>query len=425
MKVEVTDISPVKKTLTVEVDAEAVKRTHDEVIRLYSRKARVPGFRPGKVPRTIVESRYAREVEEEVRDRLLARSYREATEERGLRPLGEPKVEEVTHEAGHPFRFRTTIEVLPEFELKNHRGVEVRRQAVTVGDADVDKALEELRESRSRLVSEEGRAAITGDFLVVDMHGRPDEGEPFQRERVLLELGASQNPPEFNERLLGVGPDESREFPVVYPAEYPAAQLAGKTVRYEIKIHEVKVREVPDLDDEFAKDVGLDDLATLRERVREDLTRHREHEAEQAVRQQVLDKVLLENPFPLPDVLVEHEIRDRLEDGVRSMMMQGLDPREADIDWKQLRERQEEPARKTVHARLVLDAVARDEKLDVDKTEIEERLRREAARMGEKVDVVRARLRKGHGLEALKTQMLREKSLDLLTRVANIQNEES
>lgn len=425
-RIELTEVSGTRKRLEVEVDTATVESVTQEVLKRYAREARIPGFRRGKAPLAVIRKRFAGEVKEDVRDRLLSRFWHEGTHGRGVSPLGEPVVEEVHDHPGEPFRFKASFDVLPEFTPKDYRGVEVRRQKVEVTDGDVDEALEELRQSRSTLVAEEGREAATGDYLLADIEGLPEEGEPFRREKTLLEIGATDNLPQFNEALIGAHAGADLEFSIRYPKEYPSEKLADKNVAYKLHVHEVKVREVPALDDEFAKDLGdFENLAALREKVREDLTTRREFEARRQLEQAVVDKVLLENPLPLPDVLVEEEVRHRLEDTVRAMMMQGMDPRQMDLDWKQLRERQEEPARKSVHARLVLDAIAREEKLEVGEDEIEERLKLEAARVGEPVEKVKAKLREGQGRKALENQMLREKSLDLLTSVANIQSEES
>jgi trigger factor len=426
MKIEVTDHSEVKKTMSVEVDADVVAAETERVVRRYSRQVRIPGFRAGKAPISLVRSRFAKEIEDDVRDTLIGKLYGEAAKERGFRPIGDPVLDEVSHETGQPFRIKTTFEIAPDIEPKGYRGVEVRREAVRVGEDDVDKVLEEIRESNARLRTEEGRAAATGDFVVADVEGDTGEegGEPMRREKALLEVGATDNLPEFNDGLEGAKSGEVREFSVPYPPEYPAESLAGKTVRYRVAVHEVKVKEFPDLDDEFAKDLGeFEDLAALRARVREDLETRRREEAESKVRRDVLDKILLENPVPLPEVLVESEIRHRLEDLVRNLMMQGIDPSKMELDWKELRERQEEGARKSVHARLLLDAIASAEGIEADSKEVDRRIRGEAERIQEPYEDLRERLRKGGGMEALAHQIVREKSLDLVTSVANIRDE--
>ena len=425
MRVDLTDLSAVKKRMLVEVEADEVARETETILRGYAAKARVPGFRKGKVPASVIRARFAKEVEEDVRERVVSRFYHEATREKGLVPLGEPVLEEVNHEKGEPLSFKTTFEILPEIELKSYRGIEVRRPPDRIDDAQVKQALDELREARAKLTTEEGRKASTGDVIVVDLEGQPAGGEAFRRERMMLELGATDNLPAFNDQLEGVEADAQLEFSVDYPENYGAKDLAGKSVAFKVKVHEVKRRDVPDLDDEFAKDLGdFEDLAALTAKVREDLEQRKKHEVDGAVRQSLLNKVLLENPAVLPEVLVQGEIRHRLEEIVRRMMAQGLDPQKAELDWEQMRKQQEQPAQMAVHARLVLDAVAKAESIDVGDEEIEERLRRDAQAMGEKLETVRAGLRKQGGLEVLKKQLVREKSLDLLTSVANIQNEE-
>lgn len=425
MKVDLTDLSPVKKKLAIEAETEEVEEETRAVLRAYRQKARLPGFRAGKAPLEVIRSRFAKEVAEEVRDRLVWRLFQQAAQEKGLKPLGEPSLEELEQEAGRSLSFKTTFEVLPEFELKSHKEVELRRPVAKVTDDDVDKALEELRQSRARLVVEEGRAAAEGDVVVADVEGTPEEGEPFKLERTQLEVGAQNNLPAFNEALPGAEAGAELEFPVEYPEDYGQKELAGKTVRFRLAVHEVKRRELPELDDEFAKDLGdFEDLAALTARVRDDLDKRKKAEAEHETRQAVLQEVMLHNPILLPEILVEHEIRRRLEEMVRGMMLQGMDPEKMEIDWAELRKRQEEPAKRAVHAQLILDAVAATEKIEVEKQVVEDRIRSEAQRLGEPVESLRSRLRKQGGMEALTNQLVREKSLDYLTSVANIQYSE-
>ncbi len=426
MKVEVTSPSPVKRTMAIEVDAQEMERETREVLRGFAREARIPGFRPGKAPMSLVRARFGEKVVEEVRERVMTRCFHEAARENDVRPIGNPVIDDVGQQLeGEPFRFTVSFEILPEIEIKNYRGIEARRPAVAIADVDVDAALEELRQSRSQLITEEGRAASTGDVIVCDMRGAPEGGEPFERERIFLEVGSAQNPPGFNDKLEGATAGSELAFSIDYPEEFENPDLAGKSTGYEITVHEVKIRQVPELDDEFAKDLGdFEDLAALRERIREDLLARRRHEAEKELRDKILDKVLIENPVLLPEALVEDEIRHRLEEVVRRMMRQGIDPQKVELDWKKLRDQQEEPARKSVHARMVLDAIAKAESIEVERAEVNERIERDARAMGEPPEKLRQHLKKQGTMEALKTQLVREKSLDLLTAVANIQTEE-
>lgn len=425
MKIEVTEISAVKKTLSIEASDDEVARETESVVRRWASQVRVPGFRQGKVPLELVRRRFGKEIQEDVRERLVSRLYAEAAREKGFRPLGDPVLDELKADEGQPFAFKTTFEVLPELEARGYKGVEVREVAPVVAETEIDEAIEQLRQAHARYTSEEGRAATSGDLLVADVTESVDGEEPHTRERAMLEVGLTDQLPTFNDAIHGAKAGDALDFHVAYPQEFAVEKLAGRNARYQMTVHEVKRRELPALDDEFARDMGdFESFAALRERVRRDLEDRRAAESRSATRQAILDKVLLENPVALPDILVEDEIRERLEDMVRAMMYHGVDPRKAEIDWKSARDRQEEAARKTVHARLVLDAVARSESLSVDRSEVDQRVAREAARIGETPAAVRERLTQGGGLQALEIQMVREKSLDFLTSVANIRRAE-
>ncbi len=424
MKIEVTDLSPVKKSLFVEVGADEVARESETVVRRLASRVRVPGFRPGKVPLDVVRARFAREIREDVREQLVSRLYREATAERGLKPLGDPALEQLSEPVDGAFSFRTSFEVLPELAPQGYRAVEVREPSSKVEEEEIARTIEELRQSQAKLVSEEGRSAAAGDLVIADVEGRPEEGEPFRRERTPIEVGAADNLPQFNEKLLGASAGAVAEFPVPYPKDHDNTLLAGKTVLFRVTVHEVKRREVPALDDDLARDLGdFESLEALRSRVRADLEERKRAESRMALRQALLDKILIENPVVLPEILVDEEIQQRLEDFVRAVLMQGVDPEKLKVDWKAIRERQEAPARKAVHARLVLDAVARAESISVEDEEVRARIRAEAERRGEPFEALRGALEKRGGLEALRDQLVREKTLDFLTSVANIQHE--
>jgi trigger factor len=371
-----------------------------------------------------VRARFGKALEEDVRDRLVTRAFREASSEKGLEPLGRPELEEVFYQEGQPFRLRTSFDVLPRIEVRGHRGVEVRRPSGRLAEGEVDRALEEIRQSRVRLVTEPDREARPGDVVVADVAGEPSEGEPFARERAAIEVGFAGNPPGFDQALTGVRSGVRPEFTASYPQDHRDRRLAGQTVAFRILVHEVKRREVPDLDDELAKDLGLESLAELRRQVTEDLTRRRGQEADGQLRRSLLDKILLANPVVLPEALVDQEVRSRLEEFARGLVLQGVDLEKANVDWDEARRRQEEPARKSVHARLILDAIARAESIEVDRADVERRIEQDARRLGEDPKRLKRQLAERSGFEALRTQMVREKTLDYLTGVANILNEE-
>jgi trigger factor len=425
MHVDLEDLSAVKKRLSIEVPPGEVEQETEGVLRNFRKKARIPGFRPGKTPASVIRSRFAKEIREEVKENLIRSSFLNAARERDLNPISDPALEEVTFEEGQPLSFKVTFEVLPDFEVKDYRGIEVRRSSAQVPPAEIDQQLAQLQLARVKHVYEKGRPAAEGDLVVADVVGTPEEGESFSRESTQVILGAKENLPEFNEHLAGAQEGDEKEFPVRYPEGYPGKELAGKRVDFRLTVKEVKRRELPELDDEFAKDLGdFSGMDELRSRVEEDLQARKKHEAENRVREALLDKVLLQNAIPLPEVLTESEIRHRMEEIVRGMLNQGIDPQNSKVDWEKIRKQQEEPARKSVHARLVLDAIAKAEGLEVDRKKVDERIRLEAARMDETPESLREQLNKGSGMQALKNQLLREVTLDYLTSVANIQSEE-
>jgi trigger factor len=422
---DLQDLSPVKKRLSVEVDADEVERETEGVLRGYRARAKIPGFRPGKAPMSVIRSRFGKDAEEDVRERIVARYFLESARERGLEPLGNPALDEIHYEKGESLRFQTTFEVLPAIEPRAYEGVEARRVVRKVEPREVDEILEDIRQSRARLVADEGRDASAGDVLFVDLEAMPEGGETFRRDGAAVEIGARGNLPGFDEALTGARAGAERELSVDVPADYPGRDLAGKKVAFRMVVREVKRKEVPAIDDELARELGeFDDLAALRRRIGEDLEARNRSEADKSVRQTVLDRVLLENPVVLPDILVEEEIRRRLEDGLRGLILRGVDVEKADIDWEKLRKGQEEPARKAVHARLMLDAIAKLRGLAVADGDLDERIAVEARRMGDDPRKLRNELRKQGRLETLRAQLLRERALDYLTSVAKIHDEE-
>lgn len=421
MKIELTDISPVKKSLSIEVGSDVMADETQAVLRNYARKAKIPGFRPGKAPLTVVQKRFAKEVQEDVQERMMARYHHQATEEKGLSPIGDPVIDEVDWQEGKPLIFKTTFEILPTVELKDYKNIEATQPSDELEADEVDQELEKLREMRASLVTEDGRKASTGDVIVADMEQTPEGGETTTQERVMIEVGSQQNMPEFNEKLIGAEAGGNLEFSIEFPKEFQVPEMAGKLVQYKVTVHEIKRREIPALDDEFAKDLGdFDDLAALRARIEEDLGTRKKAAAVATLRQSVLDKVLLDHPIVLPDVLVNQEVRQRMEEVIRRMMMQGVDPEKAEIDWTEMRKHQEEPARKAVHARIILSEIAKAESISLTPRELEERIAQDAQSLGEDPGALKQKLAKHDHLEVLKNQIVREKSLDLLVSVANI-----
>jgi len=424
MKVQVRDVSPVKKTLEIEIPTDEVDREFDRLVRGYARSVKVPGFRKGHVPPDLVRRRYAKELEEEAKERLIGHYHAKAVEEQGLRPLNDPVVEEIHFHAGEPMRFRTVFEVSPPIRLGRTRGLELARPSVEITEADVDRTLEAIRGSVGRFVPVEPvRPAEAGDHLVVDVSGKTldEEAKEFRQEAVMIAVGAEETLPEFNAALIGSSPGEEKVFEVAYSPDGQGS-LAGRRVEYRLAVHEIKRRELPPLDDALAKEVGEPGgLAVLRERVSKDLKEGHERKARRDAREEALRQLIESHEtFELPEVLVEQQLRRQMEDAVRVMVGRGIDPSKIEMDWKGLREKEAEMAARRVRGMLILDEIARVEGLEATPAETDARIDREARELGVRSDELRRRLETEHSVQALMDQILREKALDFIVDQATI-----
>jgi trigger factor len=318
---------------------------------------------------------------------------------------------------GEPLSFRTVFEVRPAVEPRGYEKLRAALEPEPVGDAQVDERLESIRQSAARLAPIEGRPARAGDILLADVRWwrGARQGKPTERPGIHIEIGSGAQHPDFNRALEGIEPGQMRDFEIEYPADYRASELAGARIFYRVKAGALHERQVPALDDALAREVGdLADLAALRAEVR----RRAEAEAKEKARaeavQRALDSLLEANPIEVPDVMVEAQLDDQLEDVARALAAQGVALERAHIDWKAERERWREAARRSVAARLLLEAIAERERIEVPAQALEERLQHEARRARQPLASLRARLEKSGAIAALERQMRREHVLDFL-----------
>lgn len=437
MKTEVTEVSETRKHLTFEIEPDVVSAEIERVARAYSRSARVPGFRPGKVPAGVVKQRYRDQILQDVAQDLIPRVVGEALRERHLEPVASPDIKDVVLEEGRPLTFVADFETLPPIDPGEYTGLLLNKPPAVLEVGAVDHALEHLQERHARWEPVEDRPAASGDTLLVDLtrtkrarritlagEAAPaaDEadGQPEPMQNVTVELGNSANPPGFDEPLLGTVAGDHREFSVTYPADYDQPEFAGATVDYAVTVKGIRRKHVLPLDDAFAKEVS--DLATLdelRAKVREDLQHGAEHEADHAVRHQLL-QTLSSRVTVVPDVLVEQEIDRRLEEFVRRLMEQGVDPMTANVDWREFRTRQRETALATVRSTLVIDEVARREGIEVTDDDLSAELERYAERTTHTAAAIRARLEKEGALDRIRAGIRREKTMTWLVGQAQI-----
>jgi len=412
-----------RRELELEIPAEEVQKAVERVAREFARVARVPGFRPGKAPVTLIRRRFAEDIRSEVLQSLLPDRIEQAVSENKLVPVTRPQVDKVDFTEGGPLKFRATFEVLPEFTLSDYKNLEVEVEALEITDADVEKALTEMRERAAVFVPVEGRAVQDGDFAQLKLLGTPvGGGEPLQANNVLCHIGAEETIDAFNENLRGAQVGEHRRFEVRYPEDYPDAKLAGKVHNYAIEVLAIKEKKLPELNDEFAKETGnAATLEELRGKIRQSLEAARDQRQAEQARDRILAKLIAAHDFPVPEALVEHQMDVRLERAVRTLAAQGVDPRAVNVDWVALRRRQRDRAVEDVKAELILDRIATAENIDVDEQELEREIAALAERSGESATAVRARLTKQGALDRIKSKLQSEKTLEWLYRNTRIQ----
>jgi trigger factor len=411
-----------RRELDLEIPAEEVTKATERVAKELARVARVPGFRPGKAPISLIKRRFADDIKGEVLQSLVPERVEKAVVEQKLSPVSQPQVDKLDFNEGQPLKFRAVFEVLPEFELGTYKGLEIEMPPMDVTDEDVNKALEETRERAAAFAPVEGRAVENGDFAQLKLVGTPaDGGEPINADSVLCHVGAEETMEPFNTSLRGANIGDHKEFDVEYPADYPDEKLAGKKFHYAADVTGIKTKKLPELNDEFAKDVS--DAATLEElksKIRESLVHQRDHRQRDLQRERVIAELVKLHDFPVPESLVESQMDVRLERMVRSLAQQGVDPRAVNLDWSALRGRQQERAKDDVKAELIIDRIASTEKIDVTDEEVEHELEHLASHSGESVEAIRARLTKQGALDRMKAKLRSDKTLDWLAQNANV-----
>ncbi len=402
MKTEFTDVSETQKTLTIEIPSDIVDAEIARIAKGYSKQARLPGFRPGKVPTTVVKQRFRDQIFHDVMHGLIPRAIEEALQERGIEPVDTPDVKDVALSEGQPLKFTAAIETVPSFDPGDLSTLAVARPSADVTEQAVDEMMQRLRDRAAKSEPVEGRPIADGDTVVLDIERRDAEKDPDRHENVTIELGSASNPPGFDAQLVGLSQGDEKTFVTHFPEDYSVAEMANTDVTYAVKVNGVRRRILPELDDEFAKDLGeFDSLAALRERVRGDLQEEAAEHATRHVRSDLLKQLADRVTFDLPPSLLEREIDRRLEELARQLMQQNLDPRQAGIDWAQFREAQREPARAAVASALALDEIARREQVTVTPDDVDKEIEKFALRAGRTPAALRAQLEKEGGVARL------------------------
>jgi len=421
MKTEIVDVNETRKNVHIEIPSDVVDAEIDRQARVYSRKARIPGFRPGKAPATVIKQRYKEQILHDVVNGLIPPAVDEALRERGVEAVDTPDIQNVNIEPGQPLTFTVSFDTLPPLEPGEYATISLHRPSSAVPDEALDQAMQRLRDRAARFEPVEGRGVDHGDTVTLDLARTDPSGTTDTHSDVNVELGAAANPPGFDEQLLGLEPGATKSFSIRYPADYAVAELAGTAADYTVTVKALKRRHLPELDDELAKDLGeFETLDALRARVRDELAHEAGHAADRDVRAQLMKALAARVPFELPAALIERELDRRVEAFAHRLLAQKINPNEAGIDWRALRDSQREAAAESVGAALVIDEVARREQIDASDEEVDREVAQYAERMGRTPAAMRAEIEKERGLSQIRASLRREKAIDFLLARATI-----
>jgi trigger factor len=420
--------NPCQRELTIEIPADVVKTETEQLINRYTKVARIPGFRKGKVPAGVIRQRFAEDIKGEIVEQLVPRYFREEVKKQGLSPVSQPRVTDLHFHEGEPLKFTAKFEVFPEFKVTPYDDIKVETIDSNVSEEEVETALNNLRQQHATYTPvEEDRGLADGDFAVVSFKGTPKEGEgeadpdakPVEVEEVMVEIGGSNTVAEFSENLRGAKSGETRTFDVKYADDFSDKRLAGKTMSYEVNIKGIRNKSVPEFNDDFAKelDAELNTIADLRTRLRENMVAEKQHEAEHQGKDKIVEELVKRNDFAIPDVMLDQQIDLRLERGLRALAAQGMTTEHMKkMDFGRLRAGQKEGALREVKASLILEQIADNEKIEISDEELDREVEMMALQAKQPVEKVHARLTEDGGLDRIRHRIRNEKTLDFLYR---------
>jgi trigger factor len=413
-----------KKELTIEIPVDVVQREVDSVAGQFAKRVRIPGFRPGHAPTSLVRRHYQDDIRSEVAQTLIPRFFQTAVKEQKWEVVGQPHFEDLKFEDEQPLTCKATFEVFPDFELKPYKEMEVEEEQAAVTDADVDKAVEDLREGAATFEVVADRPAADDDQIAVSYRGHDTSlptGSPTEAKEAVIHVGGKHTVPAFTENLRGARAGEIKEFPVTYAADYPQKNLAGKTLSYRVEVQSIKRKVVPSADDELAKSISeFKTLEELRAKLREDLEKNAQRQAENGSKQKLAEKLLEAHEFPVPQGLVELQMDRRIERTLGQLLSQGIDPRQTQVDWKKVREEVRPDAEKEVRVALLLGRVADAEKIDLSEEEVDDVIRDMAQERHMTAAELKTRLTRDGKLDTLKSTRRNQKALDFVYRNAKI-----
>jgi trigger factor len=425
MQTHVEEISQVKRRITVEIEAEKVTRKFDRAFREISKKAKIKGFRPGKTPKRILEQYYGTQIADNVKNDLIRESFSEVIKETGLIPMANPTIEDGALRQGEPFTYTIEMEVQPDFELKDYMGISVEKEIADISEDRVDERLEELREAHAQLVSvDEGRGVQQGDYAVVDYTGLWN-GKPLKDIKgsdFPVLVGSKQFYPDLETAIVGLKKEDEKEITVDFDENFGDKRLAGKSVVFHVRIKDIKEKDLPELNDEFAKSIGngFPSLSVLRERVAEDLALQEEKRVERDVRSRLLKKIADTVDFELPQSLVEREINRSIASIKQSVLQSGSQLEYAGISEEKMRDELRPVAERRVKEEFVLGKIADIENITVEEDDTRDGFQKLAEQTGKDTAVLERFYETNNLMESFRDQLLKEKTLNHLVQGAKI-----
>ncbi len=403
-----------KRSVEIEIPLEEVEKTKERVTSSLRQRVKLPGFRPGKAPLTMIQSRFQSDIRQEVLEMLLPQAFRSQMDKDHVKVVGQPNITDLTFEPGQPIRFKAAFEVAPEVEISEYRGLPAKYEEPVVTDEEVDKRLESMRENKAEYVNLDPRPLEAQDFVLVHLKSLEGLAEAIDQD-VQIQVGGDDTLAAFNEALLGMQPDEIKQVDVTYPDDYGQENLAGKTIKFELTPKTVRKKELPALDDEFARDLGdFKTLDELKDAVRKAIFGEKQYAASQVAKEEIIDHLVERNQFPVPETYVDRQIENQVKMQLRDLAGRGVDPNSIQLDWTKLKEHQAEKAVRNVRASLLLEKIAEKEGISATRDEVDAELQRIARQEREAVAVTRARLDKDGTLDRIASHIKTEKTLQFL-----------
>lgn len=413
------------REVAIEAPADEVSKAFRTVIRRYQKQARIPGFRAGKVPESLIRSRFADGIRQDVVEAVLPQHFRQAIDKAGLKPISQPQVTDLHLEDGQPLKFKAVFEVLPEISVAGYHDVKVPKPDTELTDAEFNAELERIRDSRSTMEPvTEDRALAEGDWAQITFRGEfkgeseaPEaEQQPVTGDDVMIEVGGPNTLPAFNEALRGSKPGQELKFEVSYPEDFGERRLAGKTIAYDVEVKAIKMKIQPELTDEFAKELGeYEGIEDFKQKLKDHLAIDKKRRLEGETRDKIVEALIARYQFPVPESLVQQQVDARLDRGLRALAQQGMRTEDMrKLDFNRLRGAQHDSAVNEVKGSLLLDRIADEEKIEVTDAEVDRELELLSLQMREPLDTLRQRLTDDGGLARIREQIRREKTGSLL-----------